>query len=81
MIHPFPVANGSSYVNFYIAKSADSIVYARSVQKVSSVVSFMGGMIGAVSAVLFIINIYTSFSFEISIALQIFKPEEGDADK
>lgn len=41
----------------------------------------MGGMIGAVSAVLFIINIYTSFSFEISIALQIFKPEEGDADK
>lgn len=33
----------------------------------------MGGMIGAVSAVLFIIKIYTSLSFEFSIAFELFK--------
>ncbi len=35
----------------------------------------MGGMIGAVSAVLFIIKLYTNFSFEISIAHELFGPE------
>jgi predicted membrane protein len=59
-----------------MAKSANSLVYNRSVQKISSVFSFMGGMIGAVSAVLFIIKIYTRLSFEISIAFEIFRPEE-----
>jgi len=33
----------------------------------------MGGMIGAVSAVLFIIKLYTNFSFEISIAHELFE--------
>jgi hypothetical protein len=48
-------------------------VYTREVQKLSAVFSFMGGMIGAVSAVLFVIKIYTSLSFEFSIAFEIFK--------
>lgn len=61
--HPYQVGSKSSYVSFYIAKSSDSMVYTREVQKISSVFSFMGGLIGAVSAVLFIIHSYTGFSF------------------
>ena len=43
----------------------------------------MGGMIGAASAVLFVIKIYTRLSFEFSIAFEIFRkraenqPENG----
>jgi len=37
----------------------------------------MGGMIGAVSAVLFIIKIYTNVAFEFSVAFEIFKPPEA----
>jgi len=46
-----------------MAKSGNSLVYTREVQKLSSVFSFMGGTIGAISALLFIIKIYTSLSF------------------
>ena len=57
----------------FLTKSTNSFVYKREVQKISSVFSFMGGMIGAVSAVLFIIKLYTNFSFEISIAQELFE--------
>jgi len=57
----------------FLTKSTNSFVYKREVQKISSVFSFMGGMIGAVSAVLFIIKLYTNFSFEISIAHELFE--------
>jgi len=36
----------------------------------------MGGMIGAISAILFIIKVYTSLAFEISLALEVFKPKD-----
>jgi hypothetical protein len=37
--------------------------YNRQVQKIFVVFSFMGGLIGAIMASLFIINTYTSFAF------------------
>jgi hypothetical protein len=33
----------------------------------------MGGMIGAIMAVMFIVNAYTSFSYEISVAFAVFR--------
>jgi len=61
--HPFQTNINGTYAAFSIAKSSNSIVYTREVQKLSAVFSFMGGMIGAVSAVLFVIKIYTSLSY------------------
>lgn len=58
----------NAYVGFYIAKGSRSLVYEREVQKISAVFSFMGGLIGAIMAVMFIVNSYTSFSYEISVA-------------
>lgn len=37
----------------------------------------MGGLIGAVMACLFVINIYTSFAYEIALARKIFKDKES----
>lgn len=72
--HPYAITQaGTAYVGMYINKDARSLIYEREVQKLSTVFSFMGGLIGALMAVMFIINAYTSFSFEISIAFEVFK--------
>ena len=72
--HPHQTVPGGTYGKFVFIKSANSITYTREVQKISSVFSFIGGMGSAVSAVLFFVRMYTSFAFEISIALSIFDP-------
>ena len=73
-----PVQYGYYYVGFYIAKSSDSYTYKRVVQKISEVFSFVGGIIGACSAIFFFIHNYTEFSLEVIIASSVFKkkPEE-----
>lgn len=37
--------------------------YSRQVQKIFVVLSFIGGLIGAIMAALFIINSYTTFAY------------------
>ena len=49
-------------MGFYVEKSTDSHHYKRTVQKISEVFSFVGGIIGAGTAVLFFLNYYTDFS-------------------
>jgi len=46
-----------------MVKSSDSLIYTRQVQKISSVFSFVGGLIGAVLALMFIVQAYTGFSY------------------
>jgi hypothetical protein len=43
------------------------MVYTRNVRKISNVLSFIGGIISALLTVLFIMNSYTTFAFEVSI--------------
>jgi uncharacterized membrane protein YsdA (DUF1294 family) len=57
-------------------KDSAKIFYQRSVEKIFVVFSFMGGLIGAVMAGLFIINSYTSFAYELALALDIFKESD-----
>ena len=71
--HPYEYSAGYPYAGFYVAKATDSRVYTRVVQKVSEVFSFIGGIVGAVSALLFVINKYTDFSLEVMIARVIFR--------
>jgi hypothetical protein len=66
-------------LTYNIIKGPRSLSYKRQVQKISTVFSFMGGLIGAVLAVMFIFNAYTSYSLELSIASGIFsKPRQPD---
>jgi uncharacterized membrane protein YsdA (DUF1294 family) len=57
-------------------KDSAKISYQRAVEKIFVVFSFMGGLIGAVIAGLFIINSYTSFAYEVALALEIFKESD-----
>lgn len=69
ILYPFVISNQTSYASFYIMKDPTQHSYIRSVQKIFVVFSFMGGLIGAVMAGLFIVNTYTTFAFEVALAI------------
>ena len=54
-------------------KDGGSFIFTRQVQKIFVTFSFMGGLIGAIMAGLFIINSYTNFSYEIALAIHVFR--------
>ena len=76
LLHPFQYSAGVPYLDLYISKSSDSYTYKRVVQKVSEVFSFVGGIVGACSAVLFFLHNYTDFSLEVMIASTIFRKKK-----
>ena len=53
--------------------------YKRAVQKIFVAIAFIGGLIGAVMAGLFIMNSYTSFAYEVVLAMELFKESEESA--
>jgi hypothetical protein len=46
------------------------------VQKISAVFSYIGGLVGAVTALLFLIKSYTDSSLEVTIGLSLFDKEK-----
>ena len=69
ILYPISVTNSTSFATFFLMKDYADEFYERQVQKIFVVFSFMGGLIGAIMACLFIINTYTSFAFELALAL------------
>ena len=55
-----------------VRKSGRSLIYNREVLKISTVISYMGGLVGAVAALLFIVKSYTDTSMELNVSLDIF---------
>lgn len=60
---PLLRTNSSLYATFFVMKDPIFQTYNREVQKIFVVFSFMGGLIGAVMAGLFMVGSYTSFSY------------------
>jgi hypothetical protein len=60
--HPYGVSGNGSLASVYLAKSPNSLFYTRQVQKISAVLSYIGGLVGAVTALLFLIKSYTDSS-------------------
>lgn len=69
VLYPFTVGNGTSFASFYIMKDPADTLLDRQVEKIFVICSFMGGLIGAVMATLFMMNSYTSFAYELALAL------------
>ena len=63
ILYPIAVDNTTCYATFYVMKDYANEFYIRQVQKIFVVFSFMGGLIGAIMASLFVINTYTSFAY------------------
>ena len=55
-----------------VRKSGISLIYNREVLKISTVISYIGGLVGAVAALLFIVKSYTDTSLEMNVSLEIF---------
>jgi hypothetical protein len=56
----------------YLAKSSISLTYHREVQKVAAVLSYVGGLVGAITAFLFLVRSYTDSSLEVTIGINLF---------
>ena len=50
-------------------------------QKISTVISYIGGLVGAITALLFLIKTYTDISLEITIGLNLFEVTEQEEGK
>ena len=76
-IRNFPISSVFPYyVYIRIIKSTDKYIFQRTVQKLSTIFSYIGGVISSLLTAFFIMNRYTSFSFEISMANELFKTQD-----
>lgn len=71
--HPFAVTPYAALARIYLVRSSNSLTYQRQVQKISAVLSYMGGLVGAITALLFLIKSYTDTSLEVAIGLSLFE--------
>lgn len=69
ILYTFAVNSNTSFATFYVMKDPADTSIDRSVEKIFVICSFMGGLIGAVMAALFMMNSYTSFAYELALAL------------
>lgn len=51
-------------------------------QKITAIISYVGGLIGAITILMFFLKTYTDISLEVTIGLNLFEKsdEEGDQD-
>jgi len=49
--------------SIYLAKGRNSLKYDREVMKIEEVISYMGGLLSALVALLFMLNSYTDTAF------------------
>jgi ABC-type phosphate transport system permease subunit len=57
---------------FTFFKSSNSFNYSRSFQKIADCISYIGGLFGAITALLFFIKIYCQYSFEMGVGAALF---------
>lgn len=66
------MTNINSYLfNFNLIKSSTIKTYKRSFNKVDSYLSYVGGLVGTVISLIFIMNFYTEKAYEVSIARKV----------
>lgn len=67
------------YGSFIFRKSTDRIVYARSFTKFDTVISYIGGLFGALVGILFLMNHYTRTNFEICLGSSIYDDQDDES--
>jgi len=81
LTHTYSVEPSGFYAQFFFSKGSNSLVYSRQVQKISTVISYIGGMVGAITALMFLVKSYTDFSFESSVSFELFRSIVDDKFK
>ena len=67
----FLVGNNSKYAEINFLKSSVSTLFHREFNKVDTYFSYVGGLVGTMIALFFIMSFYTEKAYEISIARKL----------
>lgn len=76
---PYIVTPSRPYATVTFNKASTTTTYDRSFNKVDSYFSYVGGLIGTILGLIFILEIYTKTAYEVSISHKLFKDSEGKA--
>ena len=74
------VGNGW-FSRFSFRKATNKHVFVRSFHKFDTVISYIGGLFGAIIGVLFLMNHYTRTNFEISLGSMLYLDDVEDKSK
>ncbi len=66
------------FASFIFRKSTNRYVFYRAFTKFDTVISYIGGLFGAIIGVLFLMNHYTRTNFEISLGSSIYENNEEE---
>ena len=61
------------YANLYFYRAPESYIYSRTYQKIIDTFSYIGGLLGAILILVFIVNFYNEYAYEIIFAASIYK--------
>jgi hypothetical protein len=75
---PYLMKPTKAFASVAFHKAATTTIYNRSFSKVDSYFSYVGGLIGTIIGLIFILNIYTQTAYEISISHKLFKDSKGE---
>lgn len=65
------------YCMFSFFKSGMTRTYDRTFQKIDEVLSYIGGLFGTIAICLMLINVYNSYSFEITLGGHLFRSKDN----
>ena len=74
------VGNGW-YSHFVFRKATNSHIFTRAFAKFDTVISYIGGLFGAIIGLLFLMNHYTRTNFEISLGSLLYLDDEADEEE
>lgn len=71
--------SANTYVNIDFVKSGTFTVSSRSFNKIDAYFSYVGGLVGTIISLIFILNTFSERSFEISIASHLFVSPDAES--
>ena len=73
------IPHGSSdLVEIYFLKSTKSVKFNRAFNKIDAYFSYVGGLVGTIIGLFFIMGPYSEKAYEVSIAKKLLKKDENE---
>lgn len=77
----YVTSGNKPYAEVVFTKNPETTTYTRSFNKVDTYFSYVGGLIGTIIGLIFILNSYTEMAYEISIARKLYLDKNGEEIK
>ena len=74
---PFVATSTKPLFEVFFAKSSDFTIYERSFNKIDTYFSYVGGLVGTIIGLIFVMEFYTEKAYEISLAKKVMLDNDG----